>query len=574
MIIESFCCSEESLKDTAIKEIRMSRLGRYVVLAGKNGAGKSRILFNLTNRMHLRDYVQPYDKTIASIRQVRFVPKARAFESPENTTRQEIHIRASETKQTSIDNIHRNCLHYIQDLQDKQWNAGHPNFRGSEEEKHQYPADYLALQNIIRAFLGVELERDSENDAAIFGKKITQASLSDGQNILLQLCVAIHAQKSTIDDSVIILDELENHLHPSAAIDLLKKLDEVAPRAQIWLATHSIPLLAYVASIEPMSIWYVNDGSVRSGGRNPSIVLTSLLGDDEQLARLSTFVGLPAQLAIINYSIECLLPPTVSNSSNQDPQVNQIHALMQSLWKNNKPLRLLDFGAGKGRLLDGLAAEFQTLEIKTEEKIDYFALDFSQEDKATCEEILKREYPDDTSPRYFNTSDEFFRSIANESIDIVLLCNVLHEISPKHWLDVLSQESPIGRGLGDQGFLLIVEDQKIPVGEKAHEFGFIVLDTPHLKTLFSIGEVDIKNGLFTVDDARNDGRLKAHLISKSLIRRVTKETIYSAIEQLRSSALEEIRAIRSDEATYKNGQLQAFWTQQFANASLASSEFR
>ncbi|MGT2505736.1 hypothetical protein [Cupriavidus basilensis] len=76
----------------------------------------------------------------------------------------------------------------------------------------------------------------------------------------------------------------------------------------------------------------------------------------------------------------------------------------------------------------------------------------------------------------------------------------------------------INRALSDNGFLLIVEDQRIPVGEKAHKNGFLVLDTAHLRTLFSIKEADVAAGLFTFHDARGDGRLKAHLINRALFR--------------------------------------------------------
>jgi predicted ATPase len=52
-----------------------------------------------------------------------------------------------------------------------------------------------------------------------------------------------------------ILDELENHLHPSVTIELLERITAAAPQAQIWVATDSIPLLAYISSVDPMALW-------------------------------------------------------------------------------------------------------------------------------------------------------------------------------------------------------------------------------------------------------------------------------------------------------------------------------
>jgi len=148
------------------------------------------------------------------------------------------------------------------------------------------------------------------------------------------------------------------------------------------------------------------------------------------------------------------------------------------------------------------------------------------------------------------------------------MCNVLHEIAPNDWLKLFNEFSLIGRSLKDSGSLLIVEDQRIPTGEKAHKFGFLVLDTAHLRTLFAVKSDDDKNGLFQISDHRGDGRLKAHRISKQLLNRMTGETRKRAIEQLRETAKGEIHRLREDDPNYRNGQLHEFWTQQFANASL------
>ncbi len=128
------------------------------------------------------------------------------------------------------------------------------------------------------------------------------------------------------------------------------------------------------------------------------------------------------------------------------------------------------------------------------------------------------------------------------------------------------------RALHENGFLLLVEDQRIPVGEKAHEHGFFVLDTPQLKTLFCIKESDIAEKRFVHDDCRNDGRLKAHLLSKPLLGRITSETKSKAIKQLLETARTQIREVRQKEASYSNGQLHAFWTQQLANADMYGCE--
>src|SRR5690606_21424714 len=145
----------------------------------------------------------------------------------------------------------------------------------------------------------------------------------------------------------------------------------------------------------------------------------------------------------------------------------------------------------------------------------------------------------------------------------------LHEIPPGDWHSILSsQTSLFQRALKDDGYLLLVEDQRIPVGEKAHEFGFLVLDTAHLKTLFLIKQNDITEQLFITNDFRKDGRLKDHLNSKNILRRMTSESRTKAIKELQQSCLDEIKRIRTESPNYTNGQLHGFWTQQFANAHM------
>lgn len=78
----------------------------------------------------------------------------------------------------------------------------------------------------------------------------------------------------------------------------------------------------------------------------------------------------------------------------------------------------------------------------------------------------------------------------------------------------------------------------------------------------------IKMACFRFRIIEDNGRLKAHKISKQLLNRTTGDTRKRAIEQLRETAKGEIHRLREDDPNYRNGQLHGFWTQQFANASL------
>lgn len=617
MLIQKFFAPANEVSDLGLQEINMSRLGRFVALAGKNGAGKSRILNklefyasacvngrgqlpmwreNLNNasnaltsnptsphraaweqsvESHRNQIVWATERIVANesteFKAIRFVPKELNLQDPRNHVSRELVSRFSQAKSPGVNGYEQHCLFYVQQLQNRWWNASHQLFKGTADEATTAKNEYEEFQNLVQRMLGAKVERDVDGDPILFGKPISDAGLSDGQKVILQLCVALHAQQSQLDNTVFLLDEPENHLHPSAAIDLLKSLYEITSSSQIWVATHSIPLLAYIASIEPTSLWYVNEGSICNAGRNPKIVLDSLLGDEERIGQLNSFTSLPAQLAAINYATECLSQPKVVTGGEKDPQISQIHQVISNL-AEGRPLNILDFGAGKGRLLEGLATTSAEYGQDLSTVVDYYAFDAYPNDRDTCLRVIGTHFPD-SSPRHFTSREDFFSHKNDGCIDIVVMCNVLHEIPPKDWLDIFSDQSLVTRALNKNGYLLLVEDQRIPVGELAHEHGFIVLDTSHLRMLFSVGEQDHHNGLFVCNDARGDGRLKAHLISKRLLSNITSESRRKSIEALKSTAKNEIRNLRNGGmARYADGLLHAFWTQQFANTSLYLDE--
>jgi ABC-type cobalamin/Fe3+-siderophores transport system ATPase subunit len=610
MLISRILVPANDAASSGLSGITMSRLGRFVAIAGKNGAGKSRLL-NIVESC-LKAYSQkisqgniwmnqhsqfsqalktepgsPHAKNWASkIREIedeilaagqitcydgqapkalRFVPKKLELADPLDQSQKQVERAHNQAKSAEIDSFGESSLSYVQHVQDLWWNTSHQAFVGSENEKESAKENYESLCSLIEKLLGANLTRLATGATAIFNKSLAEAGLSDGQKVILQLIAAIHAKRSSLDNTVFILDELENHLHPSVTIDILERLADVAPKSQIWIATHSIPLLAYITSVDPMALWYMENGTISHAGRHPEKVLSSLLGEDDRIGQLSNFTGLPAQLAALNYAVESLLPPLTLTGGTGDPQVNQIAKVVSNKFGQSVPV-VLDFGAGKGRLLEGIVANRADGCINV--PIDYLALDNSTKDRQQCISVIAEHFTD-AEQRHFSTTDNFFERRDDKSVDVIVMCNVLHEIPPGDWIPLFSKTTSFfQRALQDNGYLLVVEDQRIPVGEKAHEYGFLVMDTAQLKTLFSITKTDIDNDLFISDDYRNDGRLKAHLISKQLLARLTSETRTKAIDQLQNVCLEQINKLRSQKPSYTNGQLHGFWTQQFANAHM------
>lgn len=616
MLIEKFTLSAEKLTNVGLKPIEMTRLGHFVALTGKNGAGKSRILNALESYVQQRNGVVGNMSNIErSIQELENAIKLHPPENPNQTSwklglehslSQKIiatsilfpqintplgvlkfvpkklelvdsrghnklilqnHFKSTR-EELGLANFETKCFSYIQQVQERWWNATHQLAANESSAKQEAEVEYERLQTLIQQFLKTKIARSIDGDATLFDKTLAEAGLSDGQKVLIQLAVALHAQNKNLDNTVFVMDEPENHLHPSALIEFLEAIREIAQNSQFWIATHSVPLLAYIAHQEPMSIWYVEDGEVKNAGSKPEKVLEGLLGGDEQIGYLKAFTSLPAQFAALTFASECLLPPKTVEYGKNDSQINQINGLLDL--NSGNPVSLLDYGSGKSRLLSGLAEILSEQEKHLPDYIHYFAFDKFESDKEHAVATIEKIYNDGTH-RHFASSDEFFSHKDGSSIDVVVMCNVLHEIPPNEWLELFKTSSLINRSLKDSGSLLIVEDQNIPTGEKAHKFGFLILDTPHLRTLFSVTEEDMRNGLFQFSSYRN-GRLKAHKISKSLLDRLSADTRNNAIEQLQDTAKEEITKLRGDVVNYRNGQLHGFWTQQFANASLYLAE--
>lgn len=612
MLIEKFVAPAAELTDIGLQAIEMNRLGRFVALTGKNGAGKSRILNKLfwyvpqysqhkENLTNINKSIQQHkniiqanppehqnqtgwknalqnllnQKAIATERifssidsklsVLHFVPKQLNLSDPRQHNKASLDGYFNNAKNPGLNGFETACFSYIQKVQDREWAASHQRATHEASVKQEANEEYEGLSSLIKLLLKTNLGRSIDSDATLFGKPLADAGLSDGQKVLIQFAVALHAQKKKLEDTIFLMDEPENHLHPSALIEFLDRLAEVAPNPQFWIATHSVPLLAYIAQKEPMSIWYVEDGRISNAGSKPEQVLRGLLGDDEQIGNLNLFTSLPAQYAAINFSAECLTAPKTVGAGTGDPQVRQINGLLDL--DATTPISLLDYGAGKSRILSGLREIAIDQGRKLSDSVSYFAFDPSPDDKPDSLAVIESIYNGDTA-RHFVSKDDFFTSKNEKSIDVIVMCNVLHEIPPNDWLTTFNTHSLIARSLKDSGHLLIVEDQRIPIGEKAHKFGFLILDTPHLRTLFSVTEDDIKKGLFTCADHRGDGRLKAHTISEMLLSRLNQDTRYKAIVELRETAKEKIGELRGAKPNYRNGQLHGFWTQQFANAAL------
>ncbi len=454
------------------------------------------------------------------------------------------------------------ALAYIRRAQDLWWNSTHPNCTESEAIRKDKVTSYLALQSLIQTVLGDTLDFDNDFNPTLFGKPIFKASLSDGQRALLLWCIALHAQGGKLNELILVMDEPETHLHPEAMISMIERIIDANPNGQLWIATHSAPLIASLYSnwSDDLSLYFMSKGTISFASEQPEVVLTSLMGGQKNIAAMREFIDLPEVFATNRFASQCLESPTVVElAHDSDPQMGIVSADIASA---SVPLKLLDYGCGKGRLLSALIAEHGD---QLTQKLDYVGWDIRESNKQACQKVIDKAYDNRSLVRWFKDRQELVNSHPACQFDRVVLCNVLHEITPIGWVELFNETGVIRQCLKQDGFLLIIEDYLMPKGEYAHPFGFIVLDTEPLQELFSSTcpmEIRVKD--------KREGRIKGHFVPKPLLSNVTKESVRNALQFVKRQAKEKISELRRQtNSDFKTGRAHGFWIQQYTNSTMA-----
>ncbi|MDB5343967.1 MAG: hypothetical protein JWP89_2344 [Schlesneria sp.] len=454
------------------------------------------------------------------------------------------------------------ALQYIYSVQTQWLAVTHQGSGSTAEVKEAAETKYSTLQSIFRQLLRTELDHNSSGHPTLFGQCISTANLSEGQIALLQWAVAIHVHRTTPGEAIITIDQPENHLHPDALIEAITRLVEVNNGGQLWIATHSVPLLAALFNRyeDDISLFCVENGSPKYAGREPERVLLSLMGGEDNIGALRMFIDVPEMLAANRFGAECLLlPGVIETASGADPQVRLAHSAIGE--SDRRPMKVLDFGAGQGRMLTGLT---ELLGSTIREKIDYVAWDVLEGPTQHCKLAIELAFGE-IGTRWNNDRNTLFEYHESQSFDAAIMCNVLHEIDPTNWLTLFSPNGVLCRAIRPEGKLVIIEDYLMPKGEYAHPFGFTLLDTEALKVLFDSGsEITVHNS-----EGRYAGRIKAHVIPAKVLKNISAQSRHAALELAAQNAEDQIKNLRANGSGFKAGLAHAFWVQQFANLTIA-----
>lgn len=384
-----------------LADIKMRGLNRIVILAGANGSGKSRLLrriqqarYRLWSEGYELDFESPHMRTINFVSNL--VSITAQFTDPATLSKDSIIQIAQEATSPGIEKI-ATCMHvYIQHIQDRWWNSTHQWNREEELIRDEANKNYQLLNKLIETVIGESLGRDLDGNTMLFNRPIAKIQFSDGQIALLQWCTALHAQGKGLAELILLMDEPENHLHPESMIKTLDRIIETNKNGQIWIATHSLPLIAalYKNHSSDVSLYFMDKGKVSYASEQPDKVLNSLMGGEGNIAALREFIDLPEVLAINRFAAQCLLPPqVVSNISPNDPQVK----IAAPKGSDELILKMLDFGCGKGRLLESLFAKFG---LDLSRQLDYVGWDVSDDNYECHQQVISKIYKDNKN-RWF-----------------------------------------------------------------------------------------------------------------------------------------------------------------------------
>jgi energy-coupling factor transporter ATP-binding protein EcfA2/SAM-dependent methyltransferase len=503
---------------------------------------------------------------------VLFVPSQYRLVDPGSSSDDEVKRRADQIRQgQGSEKAETNAPAYAREvLRSALWGLD-PQHTGEATIKISVEEDAASLKRLVAEILGpsFSLALDRTLNITIGGHRDYSSALSPGQQILFQFVCLLHAQGSALRNCIVLMDEPENHLHPEAITQIVDRLRAKIDTGQLWIATHSVPLIAQLVATETNCLWYVQGGNARRAGRSPESVLVGLMGGPDGARHIKDLTLLPAQFAALRFLTECLGAPTVVEANLEDPQLCHIGRILCDRrnrdLRSSKRFRVLDFGAGKGRLMSALGG-------LGEAQIEYFAYERDPAFAEHCRLEAARSGGDKLTAHCFSDLHELVSSIDRETVDVVVMCNVLHEIPPDEWLGLFGSDGKLSKLLHKDGQLLLVEDYGLPIGERAHEFGFLLLDGPELRQLFQVTENDVQVGAYVrdqSDDAKYKGRLVAHLIAKQCVERVTRQSQVEAIRALKDRAMASVHEfLRDHSGSSKSGRSYALSAQLLANATI------
>lgn len=475
---------------------------QFTVIAGKNGSGKSQLLTLASNRggsflqrLGYRSYF-PNEQTVVSvsgpkrthlITSARTIAKDVAERSKGPYTFDELARRDETNKYLSFRktlsrfalqadaqfdacNMHRDPLRQVAKAEAlKRLRAAFTAlFPGLSIEVN---IDHAAREvSLFAARQGMSFIRASDPN---FYLRVPFATLSDGElNTLALLFDIAELTAKSQDPLLILIDEIENHLHPALISRFISQLQRfLPPFAMLIASTHSPQVIAATPPESRVLMIHSTELPVTKS-RNQLLVSSSDAGASrlfyelygaESAATATDFLrdlNAASKAEMLLYAQDSLREShAFSGSAAADPQRTFLTGLVHAKRAAGQSLQVLDVGAGQGRLVKGLRADlasahgeslvFDLVEPSMEYRQHLLALKSENTSAVTIRDVHESIAEIPTTTKY----------------DLILFHNVVHEIPASQLLSVLLGAAS---RLAASGIINVLEQAVLPQGERRY----------------------------------------------------------------------------------------------------------
>lgn len=434
-----------------------------------------------------------------------------------------------------------------------------------QKQKAQQALD--KLNSVLKTFLNREfikrenkifVQKHSGNEEAricSLEEAFKPEEISPGELMLFYLALFVSFVETVSDKKiVIIMDEPEQHIHLQKQLLVIKQLLESEKITDMWIASHSILLLP-LFDFESI-VLLDNSRIVKRNSHLYESAFQSLVGlENHNIFEFVTYINYWKYYRFIS---ECFTSSKVIPFSKaSDEQFKKTLRRIRDR-RSTRPLNILDYGAGKCRLWECMKEEFEGTG-NLAKLVDYFAYEPKPDGDFVPDKRI-----------HFITDLKKLEKLAMK-FDVVILMNVLHEISIFEWRQTFDC---IFNCLAQDGVLLLLEVEQLVQGEQpCVDNGYLVLGDEQVRILFPNGEVGKsilgegeKSNIWTIERGSLYGLTDRDvLMCISNLRDSTEGLLKKAFEKKLGSTTNN----KMNEAEMRG---YAFISQQYINAMFAAKE--
>lgn len=469
----------------------------FNMLVGKNGSGKSRVLQMIKDKakgdcavIHL-DFAK--NMLVSGNTEERVSGTEEKAANTEEVTDTEEKELIDMLVFRDIDR-HEMFLDFLKHLDNQMLSVFNELLHMSKNENKHIRKRVEAILKELRPSIKDILHREIKEKAdGIYlcneGREVTVESewelLSPGERSILIVIFVVLFIKLFKEPCILLIDEMETHLHPEAQVKLYRlvrqALEDSGEDHCTCIASHSIFLLPLFQIHE---LVYMNHGGIEkiNGGLYQQIY-DNLTGEGEKKEEsLTDFLYSMSAWQYADYLAQCFLAPTtVDEAKGNDEQALKFFEVLKTMYQRKDAVEVLDFGAGSARI--GRCMELMA-EKSSETAEMLLRLKYHIYDKYCISDGFRK----NTSWRGEAYSSEKDLAASGIKFDVILLYNVLHEVSVDEWDKELRFMLEL---LDNNGILLFGERQILSVGEKPYgKSGYLVLGKEELLKLFSKSKIE------------------------------------------------------------------------------------